>query len=54
MDGIESKLLKPIYILNNYFIKETEELKTLESQRENLVAQQEELAEEHIIFRFCK
>lgn len=47
IEGIESKLIKPILILNRYFTNETNEIKTLETKRDAITAQIEELAEEH-------
>lgn len=47
IDGIESKLLKPIFLLNRYFTAETAHIKSLETQRDAITAQIEELTEEH-------
>ena len=47
LDGIESKLLKPIFLLNRYFTAETALIKSLETQRDAITAKMEELIEEH-------
>ena len=47
MEGIESKLLKPSLIINRYFISEKNAIEKLESQRDTLIMQLEEMEEEH-------
>ena len=47
MDGIESKLLKPALIISRYFIAEKAAIEAIESQRDSVLMQLEELEEEH-------
>ncbi len=47
MEGIESKLIRPNLIIDRYFAAEKSNIETLESQRDSLVAQMEEMEEEH-------
>jgi type I restriction enzyme M protein len=47
LEGIESKLIKPVLIIDRYFVSEKAEIETLESQRDTLVSQMEEMEEEH-------
>jgi len=47
LDGIESKLIKPVLIINRYFEAEKAALEENESQRDSLASQLEELEEEH-------
>jgi len=47
MEGIESKLIKPVLIINRYFSAEKAAIEALESQRDNASMQLEEIEEEH-------
>jgi type I restriction enzyme M protein len=47
MDGIESKLLKPALIIYRYFAAEKIAIEAIESQRDSVLMQLEELEEEH-------
>jgi len=47
MEGIESKLLKPNLIIRRFFIAEKEAIEKLESDRDAIAMQLEEMEEEH-------
>jgi len=47
LEGIESKLIKPVLMINRYFSAEKGAIETLESQRDNAAMQLEEMEEEH-------
>ncbi len=47
LEGIESKLLKPALIINRYFVAENTAIEAIESQRDLVLMQIEELEEEH-------
>ena len=47
LEGIESKLIRPGLIVDKYFRKEKEALEAIESQRESIAMELEELEEEH-------
>ncbi|HRF16788.1 MAG TPA: type I restriction-modification system subunit M [Chitinophagaceae bacterium] len=47
LEGIESKLLKPELLVNRYFKKEKEAIEALETEREGISQQIEEMEEEH-------
>lgn len=47
MEGIESKLLKPALLIQRYFTVENQALLELESRREELTQQMQEMEEEH-------
>ena len=47
LDGIESKLIKPVLIINRYFVKEKTAIEVLETLRDNVLVQLEEMEEEH-------
>ena len=47
MDGMESKLIKPALIINRYFLDEKEGIEKLESERDTVTMQIEEMEEEH-------
>jgi len=47
LEGIESKLIKPVLIINRYFIKENTAIEVLETLRDNILVQLEEMEEEH-------
>jgi type I restriction enzyme M protein len=47
MDGMESKLIKPYLIINRYFLAEKKAIEKLESERDTIVMQLEEMEEEH-------
>lgn len=46
LDGIESKLLKPTLLINRYFVAEKAAIDALETQRDSIALQLEELEEE--------
>ena len=46
LDGIESKLLKPALLINRYFLAEKAAIDALETRRDSVVLQLEELEEE--------
>lgn len=46
LDGIESKLLKPSLLINRYFIAEKAAIEALETQRDSVALQLEEVEEE--------
>lgn len=45
--GVESKLIKPELLVNRYFTSEKESIEALETEREKLTQQIEEMEEEH-------
>ncbi len=45
LEGIESKLLKPALIIDRYFVDEKSAIEALESQRDSILMQLEEMAE---------
>jgi type I restriction enzyme M protein len=47
MEGIESKLIKPALLIDTYFEKEKKAIEELESQRDGLTAELENMEEEH-------
>jgi type I restriction enzyme M protein len=47
LEGIESKLIKPTLIIDRYLATEKAEIETLESQRDVIISQMEEMEEEH-------
>ncbi|HKZ66898.1 MAG TPA: hypothetical protein VJ111_11100, partial [Chitinophagaceae bacterium] len=47
MEGIESKLIKPQLIINKYFATEKEAIEKLETERDAITQQVDELTEEH-------
>ena len=46
LDGIESKLLKPALLINRYFVAEKKAIDALETERDTIIGQLEELEEE--------
>jgi len=47
LDGIESKLLKPKLLIDNYFNTEKKEIEKLEVERDDITAELEAIEEEH-------
>jgi type I restriction enzyme M protein len=47
LEGIESKLIKPNLIINRYFTAEKAAIEILESQRDSILMEMEEMEEEH-------
>ncbi len=47
LDGIESKLLKPMLLVNKYFIEEKNKIQAAEAHIESLKAAMQEMEEEH-------
>jgi type I restriction enzyme M protein len=47
LEGIESKLLKPHLLINNYFNTEKNEIEKLEIERDSITAELEAMEEEH-------
>ena len=47
LEGIESKLLKPKLLINNYFNTEKKEIEKLEEERDAITAELESMEEEH-------
>ena len=47
LEGIESKLLKPHLLINNYFVTEKNEIEKLEVERDSITAELDAMEEEH-------
>jgi type I restriction enzyme M protein len=47
LEGIESKLLKPHLLINNYFNTEKKEIEKLEAERDAIISELEAMEEEH-------
>uniref|UniRef100_UPI0025FD96B7 N-6 DNA methylase n=1 Tax=uncultured Mucilaginibacter sp. TaxID=797541 RepID=UPI0025FD96B7 len=47
LEGIESKLIKPYLVVDKYFTAEKQSIEALETERDTIAAQLEEMEEEH-------